>query len=230
MNTKKCQRNMNRSRHKLGISLTELGPLEEEGDDDSKSSEHENDELRDNNNGPIDDISLSGISVSSSVSSLGNKYAQSKPKSKYLGDEDETSASISQENVESFQRRNSLSKVTDRETIIDSINWLGRHVPQCVIKQLTEEVMQTPSQSNVSKSRSFHFGRRSNDSSAQIVDMEMPFGTHYKAAFLFIDMSGFTKLSQKLDVESFSKVRKICLNFLIHLSKFCVPPFSCYYS
>ncbi len=35
-----------------------------------------------------------------------------------------------------------MSSAAERTAIIKSINWLGRHVPQCVLKELSDEVVQ----------------------------------------------------------------------------------------
>lgn len=184
----------------LGSLLTDLEPLQEveDGEEDEKKK----------GDNPIDDISFSGVSISSSVSSSScvNFLNQ-------RNNGNEFPESMRQEGAHTFSRRNtssSISEVTDRSSIIDSINWLGRHVPQCVIKQLTNEVMQTSSQANIChKGRGFFFWRKSSDDSiAQMSDMDMPHGTQYEAAFLLIDMSGFTKLSQKLTVDHFSMVRE----------------------
>eukprot|EP00554_Chaetoceros_debilis_P009004 CAMPEP_0194101608 /NCGR_PEP_ID=MMETSP0150-20130528/2290_1 /TAXON_ID=122233 /ORGANISM="Chaetoceros debilis, Strain MM31A-1" /LENGTH=1615 /DNA_ID=CAMNT_0038788273 /DNA_START=63 /DNA_END=4907 /DNA_ORIENTATION=- len=90
---------------------------------------------------------------------------------------------------------------SDRKGFVDSINWLVRHVPQCVLRRLTEEILFYQDE------RDEGLGvRRKSITSIEASDpMSMPHGTQYDAALLFIDMSGFTVLSQKLDVESFSK-------------------------
>lgn len=41
--------------------------------------------------------------------------------------------------------------------------------------------------------------------------LTMPYANTYSAALLFVDMSGFTKLSQMLDLESLSKVSQVLL-------------------
>jgi len=90
---------------------------------------------------------------------------------------------------------------SDRKGFVDSVNWLVRHVPQCVLRRLTEEILFYQDE------RDEGLGvRRKSITSIEASDpMSMPHGTQYDAALLFIDMSGFTVLSQKLDVESFSK-------------------------
>lgn len=76
----------------------------------------------------------------------------------------------------------------DDSSVIESIRWMSSHVPRCVMQDLTKEAMLVH--------------KRENSMS------KMPFAQTYRAALLFIDMSGFTQLSQLLDVESLSKVRK----------------------
>ena len=73
-----------------------------------------------------------------------------------------------------------------RSSIIKSINRLGRHVPRCVVNDLSKEV-----------------SRLERSEQPMLV---LPYARTYRAALLLIDMSGFTKLSLLLDVESLSKV------------------------
>lgn len=68
--------------------------------------------------------------------------------------------------------------------VIDSIRWMSGHIPRCVLQDLTRHAML----------------------SQKKIMPKMPYAQTYRAALLFIDMSGFTKLSQLLDVESLSKV------------------------
>jgi hypothetical protein len=108
--------------------------------------------------------------------------------------ETETSADVSNESavlrkdrkVSSLQ---STSLLAERVSVIESITWLGRHVPRCVIRDISREVLRIDQ-----KEDSF---------------LVMPYVQTYRAALLFIDMSGFTKLSLLLDLESLSKVRAI---------------------
>mmetsp|Transcript_20356 Transcript_20356/g.23384 ORF Transcript_20356/g.23384 Transcript_20356/m.23384 type:complete len:1580 (-) Transcript_20356:160-4899(-) len=67
---------------------------------------------------------------------------------------------------------------------IESITWLGRHVPRCVMRDLSREVLQ------------LHKNEK---------PMVIPCAHTYRAALIFIDISGFTKLSLLLDLESLSK-------------------------
>ena len=86
----------------------------------------------------------------------------------------------------SFERRQ--SRQTDKRSLKESISWLERHVPRCVMRDLTREVLRLNT-----KEKKY---------------LVMPHAQTYKAALLFIDMSGFTKLSLLLDLESLSKVRQ----------------------
>ena len=97
--------------------------------------------------------------------------------------------------LRSSNRSKALSQ--DISLIIESIRWMSSHVPRCVIQDLTKEAMLVhKKENNMSK---------------------MPFSRTYRAALLFIDMSGFTKLSQLLDVESLSKVRHDVIR--LHVTK-----------
>jgi hypothetical protein len=87
---------------------------------------------------------------------------------------------------------NSISLTKTRASIIDSIEWLGRHVPCCVLSQISHEVL---------------YYKKGNPMEH---NFRMPYAVPYEAALLFVDMSGFTKLSQSLDVESLSKVSWEC--------------------
>ncbi len=120
---------------------------------------------------------------------------------------------------------NAFGSLAERATIIKSINWLSRHVPQCVLSDLNGEILQlTKSALDMKKSlKSKSDDNYTDGKLASIMEslnvkppMEMPYATEYKAALLFIDMSGFTKISQELDVESLSKVcmRCECSNFV----------------
>ena len=73
-----------------------------------------------------------------------------------------------------------------KEQVVESINWLGRHVPHCVIRDLTKDVLRIHKKKEPL--------------------LTIPHSQTYSAALLFVDMSGFTKLSQLLDLESLSRV------------------------
>lgn len=76
---------------------------------------------------------------------------------------------------------------SERDSVIESIKWLRRHVPRCVITDLCDDAL-----------------RHQRNEETKLT---MPHAKSYSAALLFIDMSGFTKLSQMMDLESLSKVR-----------------------
>ena len=84
--------------------------------------------------------------------------------------------------------RQRSSRIAKRAAIIESIKWSSRHVPLCALDQMiTHVVSLTDKKENQER-------------------LETPHATEYQAALLFVDMSGFTQLSQHLDVESLSKV------------------------
>lgn len=74
-----------------------------------------------------------------------------------------------------------------------SIKKLSMHVPACVLKKLTKDMI---------KSQNIEEGEEKHEADSQCEDnVEV-----YQGALLFVDMSGFTKLSQALEVEELSKV------------------------
>lgn len=81
-----------------------------------------------------------------------------------------------------------------RAVTIDAIHRYSRHVPNCVLKDIYSEATLADTNVDIAQSNA------------------TPKSQKYQAALLFIDMSGFTKLSQALDVESLSKVSRFkCL-------------------
>ena len=75
-----------------------------------------------------------------------------------------------------------------RVAMIDTVTRLGHHVPNCVLSDIYQEACNRSKDVQIDHS------------------CDMPKPKEYHAALLFVDMSGFTKLSQVLDVESLSKV------------------------
>ena len=74
-----------------------------------------------------------------------------------------------------------------------SIKKLSMHVPTCVLKKLTKDMLE---------SQNMEEGEEKHEADSQCDDnVEV-----YQGALLFVDMSGFTKLSQALEVEELSKV------------------------
>lgn len=98
---------------------------------------------------------------------------------------------------------NITNLLNERLSLTESITTLGRHVPNCVMHDLT---MQVQGGLHVQASQ------RNEEPSKLIV----PHSQTYTAALLFIDMSGFTKLSLLLDLESLSKVS--CLHYFSFFS------------
>ena len=68
-----------------------------------------------------------------------------------------------------------------KDRLFASVEWLEKHVPMCVLHQLSEEI--------------------------QSKESSLPRISRYKSALLFIDVAGFTRLSQLLDPEDLSRVR-----------------------
>jgi len=109
--------------------------------------------------------------------------------------------------------------LAQRAAVVESINWLARHVPRCVLSQICRETLWLNSSStNQTRDTDVIRPRRrgsivnipARDTERSLQNpMELPNVKRYEAALLFIDISGFTKLAQLLDVESLSKVRII---------------------
>lgn len=120
--------------------------------------------------------------------------------------------------LEVHMPQNITDFLSEKVATIESINWLGRHVPRCVIRDLYREVLRIRKQEaplevqNLKRAQSGE-DREEHEYSAY----EMPQAKTYSAALLFIDMSGFSKLSLLLDLESLSKVRNTpLLGILLH--------------
>lgn len=135
-----------------------------------------------------------------------------------------------------FVSKKGSSRVTKvlaaRTAIINSIIQLGRHIPKCVLRQLIDEItlskqgaelenhicQSTPIEieehegkeiSNITQAtsrRKLDTIARKKDARLGFVHMELPYVEKYQCALLFIDISGFTALSNLLDVERFSDV------------------------
>jgi hypothetical protein len=75
-----------------------------------------------------------------------------------------------------------VSKILiERSNLTDSICWLARHIPYCVLTDLLQDAEED-------------------------LPVVLPYASYHKCALLFVDISGFTKLSQVLNVEHLSKV------------------------
>jgi hypothetical protein len=91
-----------------------------------------------------------------------------------------------------------------RAVIIESINRLAKHVPYCVLSKISIDAINVTAESENNSPSRADFGM--NDSFMTQSDFKHV--TTSRGALLFIDMSGFTQLSQALNVESLSKVRE----------------------
>lgn len=74
-----------------------------------------------------------------------------------------------------------------------SIKKLSMHVPTCVLKKLTKDMIESQ---NIEEAEEKHEAGSQCEENVEV----------YQGALLFVDMSGFTKLSQALEVEELSKV------------------------
>jgi len=98
------------------------------------------------------------------------------------------------------------SSLARRALIIQSINRLAKHVPYCVLSKISRDSFNVTAEFGNELPTRTDFGRGESF-------MTQSYFKHFKTrrgALLFIDMSGFTQLSQALDVESLSKVRGQC--------------------
>mmetsp|Transcript_13801 Transcript_13801/g.20475 ORF Transcript_13801/g.20475 Transcript_13801/m.20475 type:complete len:396 (-) Transcript_13801:493-1680(-) len=82
-----------------------------------------------------------------------------------------------------------------RKRLSDSVSWFGCHTPECVLKRISASRRSGSSTSMRAKS-----SHRST-----IQSLNLPHLSKHKCALLFVDISGFTKLSTILDVETLSK-------------------------
>ncbi len=143
----------------------------------------------------LEDHSTAVDNIPVNENSCDETRSISKSKSNSTNCNDETAIAITNQ----LKRRGSLNITTllaERASIIESITWLGRHVPRCVMRDLSKEAMRLHKK--------------------QDLTLVMPSQQIYRASLLFIDISGFTKLSLLLDIESLSKVRK---SHILHFNK-----------
>lgn len=75
-----------------------------------------------------------------------------------------------------------------KRRLAESIRWFASHTPNCVISALTTR------------------SRRTFSDRGAVNDLRLPYLSRHQCALLFVDISGFTKLSTELDVETLSKV------------------------
>jgi len=97
----------------------------------------------------------------------------------------------------------------ERAALTESIDWLSRHVPRCVLTSLKEDaisMVQGSQQQSGTPKRSI-LKRIMSKSIVSPVGkiMALPHAHTYQAALLFVDISGFTSLSQGLDLNTLSK-------------------------
>ena len=154
----------------------------------------------------------------------------------------------------------SQSEQVDRVDLLESIKWLGQHVPACVLETCSKEISETmerieaklrgaeqeeeeeqeretagSDEASVDLDRGLEVGSdvfydaTSRISSSEVESLrsissrnakmngsaDLPYATRHDSALLFVDISGFTKLSTLLDVESLSEVGHI------HVCCFC---------
>ena len=75
-----------------------------------------------------------------------------------------------------------------KRRLAESIRWFASHTPNCVISALTTR------------------SRRTFSDRGAVNELRLPYLSRHQCALLFVDISGFTKLSTELDVETLSKV------------------------
>ena len=123
------------------------------------------------------------------------------------------------------------ASLVERSNLIQSVGWLSRHVPGCVLKFLIDSVHRAREEKRQCSERNddlvfkrgmdYNFDESDasdialesfeelNDvtpNAPQIhhIDNTLPIAKTHQCALLFVDMSGFTKISTMLDVESLS--------------------------
>ncbi len=128
-------------------------------------------------------------SVSSSITSVNNTDMSTMKRQATVTFREHPSAFTTLPNL--LEKPIKAISFNERDSIIESIEWLARHVPRCVMKDLSLDAL-----------------RYQRDEETKLT---MPYANTYSAALLFVDMSGFTKLSQMLDLESLSKVSQVLL-------------------
>jgi class 3 adenylate cyclase len=119
------------------------------------------------------------------------------------------------------------ASLMERTVLIQSVIWLSHHVPGCVLKHLfdtilrkryavkdknTYEMASADMDTNFGSSPEFsydnydvqHAQHLSDTPIIPVHDLSLPIVKTHESALLFVDMSGFTKISTILDVESLS--------------------------
>eukprot|EP00804_Cyclotella_cryptica_P026052 CCRYP_019306-RA/>CCRYP_019306-RA protein AED:0.44 eAED:0.43 QI:0/-1/0/1/-1/1/1/0/260 len=188
----------------------------------------------DNSDAPTEDDGGNGDSHTlSGLRTLGyenNDMAASN--NEYDESDDDEMAQILTQLMKNHSRAVAVSLV-ERSALVQSIIWLSRHVPGCVLEHLFETVLRQryalkaksahgmiSGDMNINLGGSLDFAPDNsdvqhiqplndslgNDSNPIISfhDLSLPIAKTQESALLFVDMSGFTKISTILDVESLS--------------------------
>jgi class 3 adenylate cyclase len=99
------------------------------------------------------------------------------------------------------------SSLANRAALITAITKLAKNVPACVLRKISKDSQSITDSCQKETLPSLSEGGQSDDIITSN-DSDAPYSETYRGALLFVDMSGFTKLAQVLDVESLSKVRE----------------------
>jgi hypothetical protein len=149
-------------------------------------------------------------SISSSISSMGDSDDfHDKISIRSRSDVENEAAGIISNVMQSEGAATNITKLLlDRVELIRSMTWLGSHIPNCVLRDLTMETMETMETMRMQNESSNIGGitTSNHNEKQEEPEMKIPYSQDYEAAMLFVDISGFTKLSQLLDLESLSKV------------------------
>ena len=154
-------------------------------------------------------------SISSSISSIVDSddfHDKLSIRSKMSSDVENEAVGIISNVMQSEGATNITKLLLDRVELIRSTKWLGNHIPNCVLRDLTTETMEKMRMQNDSNIHNIgdnvvdNIGGDDCDEKQEEPEMKIPYSQDYEAAMLFVDISGFTKLSQLLDLESLSKV------------------------
>ena len=159
-----------------------------DSDNDHSISSSISSKLEDSSNFPT--MTMKNLCVDDVPGRSGGSCEETKSKSLSTTNLQECDANVlsrsPNSNTKPLNTVNITNLLAEREALTESMMVLGRHIPYCVTQDLIDEILRI----NQKKEPA----------------LIMPHATTYTAALLFIDMSGFTKLSLSLDLETLSRV------------------------
>jgi class 3 adenylate cyclase len=143
----------------------------------------------------------------SSLSSLGDHRLEVLDSHHSNDADDDKGKAIHQ--LDSFQSIRIGETLIERAALTESIDSLSRHVPRCVLMSLKEDAITMVQESQQRKNHPKkgimkRMATKLHESPVGKI-MSLPRAYTYQAALLFVDISGFTSLSQGLDLNILSK-------------------------